>query len=252
MRRLEVFPISGFPEVAPGDDLVELIANAFEKTGFHPAGRDVVVIKQKVVSKAEGRAVELAKVRPGRRAKRLAAIQNKDPRVVQLILQESKKIVRAGYGVIIAETKLGFICANAGIDRSNVKEGYALLLPVDPDASARRIRRGLERRFGVELAVIVTDTFGRPWRWGQTDVAIGASGIAPLYSYKGRTDSFGYTLRVTEPAVIDEIAGTAELVTGKLRRVPVAVVRGAVYTRKEVGARSIIMPADRDLFWWTR
>lgn len=252
MRRLEVFPVEGLPEVAEGTNLAELISGAFKRAGLDPLEGDVFVIKQKIVSKAEGRAVKLESVRPGARAKRLAKEQGKDPRLVELVLRESRKIVRAKYGIIIAQTKLGYVCANAGIDRSNVKEGYALLLPADPDGSARRIRRGLERRLGVKLAVVITDTFGRPWRWGQTDVAIGASGIAPLFSYKGKKDFYGYTLRVTEPAIVDEIAGAAELVTGKLNRVPVAVVRGADYRRGEQGARSIVMSADRDLFWWTR
>lgn len=252
MRRLEVFPISGIPEVAAGDDLVLLISDALRASGLGAQKNDVFVVKQKVVSKAEGRAIELATVKPSRRAKRLGALQRKDPRLVQLILQESKKVIRADYGVIIAETKQGFVCANAGIDKSNVKDGYALLLPVDPDASARRLRMGLEARLGVRLAVVVTDTFGRPWRWGQTDVAIGASGIAPLYSYKGKKDSYGYTLRVTEPAVVDEIAGAAELVTGKLERIPVALVRGATYARGEGGVKALVMPPERDLFWWTR
>ncbi|HZW85272.1 MAG TPA: coenzyme F420-0:L-glutamate ligase, partial [Nitrososphaerales archaeon] len=155
---------------------------------------------------------------------------------------------RAGHGVIITETRQGLVCANSGVDQSNVGKGYAALLPKDPDLSARTLRRSLEKATGVKLAVVVTDTFGRPWRRGQTDVAIGCSGIEPLFSYRGKRDRYGYSLRVTEPAVVDEIAGAAELATGKLSGIPAAVLRGATYRRGESGVASLVMARERDLF----
>ncbi len=248
MKKLEVFPVDGFPEVEEGADLAALFLKAAREAGISLEDGDVVVVKQKVVSKAEGRLVKLDEVKPGPQALKLSAQQGKDPRLVELVLREAVRVVRAGHGVIITETRHGFVCANSGVDRSNVKEGYAALLPVDPDASAKRIRISLEKKTGKRLAVIVTDTFGRPWRKGQTDVAIGCSGIEPLYSYLGRTDRYGYELRVTEPAVADEIAGAAELATGKLTGIPAAVVRGASFTRGDSGAKAIAMEKERDLF----
>ncbi len=248
MERIEVIPLLGIPEVRKGADLVGLVLSALARIRVEPADGDVFVVKQKAVSKAEGRVVPLKTVRPGRRAKALAVEQGKDPRLVELILKESVRVVRAGHGVIITETRHGFVCANSGIDQSNVGKGFAALLPVDPDRSARQIRRGLEGATGKSLAVVVTDTFGRPWRRGQTDVAIGCSGIAPLLPYAGRKDAYGYELRVTEPAVVDEIAGAAELATGKLSGVPAAVVRGVKYAKAERGARSMVMSKERDLF----
>jgi coenzyme F420-0:L-glutamate ligase/coenzyme F420-1:gamma-L-glutamate ligase len=192
--------------------------------------------------------VSIESVRPGKRASSLARAQGKDPRLVELILRESVRLVRSGHGVIITETKHGFVCANSGVDQSNVGGGKVALLPVDPDRSARRIRRNLQGETGRVLAVIITDTFGRPWRKGQTDVAIGCSGISPLYSYKGKLDASGYELRVTEPAIVDEIAGAAELVVGKLIGVPVAVVRGVDYERSERGVKSMLRERRMDLF----
>ncbi len=238
----------GIPEVMEGDDLAELIMKSVREGGVSLRDGDVVVVKHKVVSKAEGRVVKLDTVVPGREARSLAAREGKDPRLVELMLAESVRVVRAGHGVIITQTKHGFVCANSGIDQSNVGKGFVALLPVDPDRSARRIRVSLERRSGTRLAVVVTDTFGRPWRLGQTDVAIGCSGVAPLVPYAGKRDRFGYELRVTEPSVVDEIAGAAELAIGKLKGIPAAVVRGAEYLRSEAGVKSMVMPPDRDLF----
>ncbi len=231
-----------------GADLVQLTADALRRGGVTPSDGDILVVKQKVVSKAEGRVVRLDGVRPGRRARALAGEQGKDPRLMELILRESTGIVRSGHGVIITRTRHGFVCANSGIDQSNVGRGLAALLPLDPDRSARRIRRGLEAATGKKLAVIVTDTFGRPWRMGQTDVAIGCSGISPLVRYAGRKDRYGYKLRVTEPAEADEVAGAAELAIGKLKGIPAALVRGAEYKMSEEGAKSVVMPRSRDLF----
>ena len=248
LNRIEVIPLQGIPEVAKGDDLAALILDAVRKNSLTLVDGDVVVVKHKIVSKAEGRVVRLGSVVPGRRAKGLARKQGKDPRLVELILAESVRVVRAGHGVIITETKQGFVCANSGIDQSNVGKGSVALLPVDPDRSAHMLRRELEKRTGKLLAVVVTDTFGRPWRLGQTDVAVGCSGVLPLVEYAGRRDRFGYELRVTEPSVVDEIAGAAELAIGKLNGIPVAIVRGVEYVRGEGTVKDMLMPPVRDLF----
>lgn len=248
MESLQAFPLPGIPEVEEGDDIVKLILEAATRSGVDVEDGDVIVVKQKIVSKAEGRLVKLASVKPSEAAQELAKEQNKDPKVVELILRESKRVLRKGHGVIITETKHGYVCANSGVDRSNVRSGYAALLPLDPDQSARRIRKGIERRTGRRVAVLITDTFGRPWRRGQIDVAIGCSGMEPLRSYAGEKDKFGYSLRVTEPAVADEIAGMAELVSGKLSGVPAVTVRGLKYRRAEKGASTIIMEKEFDLF----
>jgi coenzyme F420-0:L-glutamate ligase/coenzyme F420-1:gamma-L-glutamate ligase len=248
MSVMEVIPVRGLPEVKPGEDLGRLILAALRRGRLRLKDGDVVVVKQKVVSKAEGRLVMLEDVVPRPRAEKLARSQGKDPRLVELILREAARVVRAGHGVIITETRHGFVCANSGIDQSNVGKGVAALLPVDSDRSARDVRAALEKSSGARLAVVVTDTFGRPWRVGQTDVAIGCSGIEPLVRYAGKRDMFGYKLRVTQPAVVDEIAGAAELVLGKLSGTPVAVVRGASYSRGESGVKQLVMPRERDLF----
>jgi len=248
LERLEVLPIRGIPEVKKGDDVVGLVLDAATSSGIRPKDKDIFVLKQKIVSKAEGRLVKLAFVKPRAAALKLAREQGKDPRLVELVLREARRVVRAGHGVIITETRHGYVCANSGVDKSNVRPGYAALLPVDPDGSARRIRQGIESRTGRRVAVVITDTFGRPWRRGQTDVAIGCSGISPLLSYIGRKDRYGYNLRVTEPAMVDEVAGAAELVAGKLSGVPAAVVRGLEYQRSEEGVSSLVLSKDKDLF----
>ncbi|MGP8125654.1 MAG: coenzyme F420-0:L-glutamate ligase [Nitrososphaerales archaeon] len=248
MGKVEVIPLEGIPEVAVGSDVAGVVLAALERFGLELKDGDIVVVKQKIVSKAEGQVVRLRDVVPGRRAKGLAKAAGKDPRLTELVLRESVRVVRSGHGVVITETKHGFVCANSGVDQSNVGKGRASLLPLDSDLSARRIRKALEAHTGVNLAVVVTDTFGRPWRRGQTDVAIGCSGIDPLLSFRGKADRFGYALRVTEPAVVDEVAGAAELAMGKLERVPVAVVRGVKYARGEEGVKSLIMKRERDLF----
>jgi len=248
LNKLEIFPVGGFPEVQKGADIAALFVAASKQSDVKLRDGDVVVIKQKIVSKAEGRLVRLSDVRPGARARRIAAEQGKDPKLVELVIREAVRVVRTGHGVIITETRHGLVCANSGVDRSNVSPGFAALLPVNPDASARRIRKGIEGRTGRKVAVIVSDTFGRPWRRGQTDVAIGCSGIAPLLSYLGKKDRYGYELRVTEPAVVDELAGAAELATGKLSRIPAAVVRGVRFSRRESGVRSIAIEKRKDLF----
>lgn len=248
MKQIEVIPVSGLPEVKAGDDLARLIFDSLGRSRITISDNDILVIKQKIVSKSEGRLVKLADVTPSRRASALAKKHGKDPKLVELVLRESVRVVRAGHGVIITETRHGFVCANSGVDQSNVGRGFAALLPLDPDKSSRRLRHRLEELSSKKLAVIVTDTFGRPWRRGQTDVAIGCSGINPLVSYAGKKDAFGYELRVTEPAIVDEIAGAAELSIGKLAKIPAALVRGVGFVPGERGVKSLIMPRERDLF----
>ena len=209
----------------------------------------MVVVTQKVVSKAEGRLVALADVTPSPQAQELAARLDKDPRLVELVLRESRRIVRAERGVLITETRHGFVCANAGVDASNVAgEGYVSLLPEDPDASAEGIRRRIKDLCGAEVAVIVSDTFGRPWREGHVNVAIGVAGMSPFADYVGQTDPYGYELRVTTIAVADELAAAAELVMGKLERVPAAIVRGYRYRPGPGRATDMVRPPERDLF----
>jgi coenzyme F420-0:L-glutamate ligase/coenzyme F420-1:gamma-L-glutamate ligase len=248
LGKVEILPLKGIPEVRKGSNVAGLILAALARSGVELRDKDIVVVKQKIVSKAEGKVVRLKDVVPGRRAVILAKAEGKDPRLMELVLRESVRVVRRGHGVIITETKHGFVCANSGVDQSNVGNGYASLLPMDSDLSARRVRKTLESDTGKRLAVIITDTFGRPWRRGQTDVAIGCSGIDPLLSFRGKSDKFGYALRVTEPAVVDEVAGAAELTMGKLERVPAAVVRGVRYAAREGGVRSLIMKREKDLF----
>ena len=248
MGKVEIFPLKGLPEVRKGSDVAGLVIAALGRCRIRLKDGDIVVVTQKIVSKAEGQVVRLSEVIPGRRAESLAKAEGKDPRLMELILRESVRVVRSGHGVVITETKHGFVCANSGVDQSNVGKGCVSLLPADSDLSAERIRRTLEVRTGRRLAVVVTDTFGRPWRRGQTNAAIGCSGIDPLTSFKGKVDRFGYALKVTEPAVVDEVACAAELAMGKLDRVPVAVVRGVRYAGGERGVKSLIMQRERDLF----
>jgi len=248
MTEVRIIPVPGMPEIHAGDDLASMIVEAARAAGGVEAG-DVLVVTQKVVSKAEGRIVDLATVTPGVFARQLAETWEKDARQVEVVLGESKRIVRMGHGVMICETHHGFICANAGVDASNVeKTGTVCLLPLDSDASARGIRDAIVRAFGVDVAVIVSDSFGRPWREGIVNFAIGCAGMLPLIDYTGQHDPAGYELRVTAMAVVDELAAAAELVHGKLARVPVAIIRGAEYTRGEGAIRDLIRDAELDLF----
>jgi coenzyme F420-0:L-glutamate ligase / coenzyme F420-1:gamma-L-glutamate ligase len=210
---------------------------------------DIVVVTHKVVSKSEGQLVDLSSVTPSPRAEEFAAQWSKDARQVEVVLRESARIVRMERGVIIAETRHGFICANAGVDASNVPgDETVCLLPVDPDASARRLRDALRDATGVELAVVITDSFGRPWREGITNVAIGVAGLEPLHDYRGEIDDHGHVLQVSMLAVADEIAASSELVMGKLLRTPVAVVRGYPYVAGEGSARALVRDAAKDMF----
>jgi coenzyme F420-0:L-glutamate ligase/coenzyme F420-1:gamma-L-glutamate ligase len=249
MTRLSAFPLSGMPEVRPNDDLLALMLAALASANERFQDGDVVVVAQKVVSKSEGRLVKLADVTPSERAKTMAAEGNKDPRQLEVVLGETKKILRWERGVLICETHHGFVCANAGVDRSNAGAAdTVVLLPVDPDASAARLREAIARRAGARVAVIVTDTFGRAWREGHTNVAIGIAGLPALKRYMGQLDPEGYELRVTEIAVADEIAAAAELVMGKLDRCPVAIVRGLAFAEPAETAQEYVRPAERDLF----
>jgi coenzyme F420-0:L-glutamate ligase/coenzyme F420-1:gamma-L-glutamate ligase len=246
--RVEVIGITGLPEVKPGDDLAELIVGTAERNGIGIMDMDVVVVAHKIVSKAEGRLVPLSSVVPSQFAVNLAQVVGKSPEDVEVILRESRAIVRCRRGILITENMAGIVMANSGVDRSNVQEGYALLLPSDPDASARSLREGIRRLTGRNVAVVISDTMGRPIRNGQVDVAIGISGIAPFRDYRGLRDPFGRELRVTSIAHVDEIASAAELVMGKLRRVPVAIVRGYPYDVSDEGSSGLNMSEDQDMF----
>ena len=239
---LTVLPLEGLPEVRPGADLAALVTQAHSLEDG-----DVVVIAQKVVSKAEGRVVRLDDVEPSQQARELAGAEG-DARHVEVILREAVRIVRARGALVIAETGHGFVCASAGVDASNAPErGALVLLPIDPDASAVWIRDRIHELTGRSVAVVVSDSFGRPWRQGTTDVAIGVAGLAPLLDLRGTKDATGYELRSTQIAVADELAGAAELVMGKAARVPGAVIRGYVASG-DGSARELVMPAERDLF----
>ena len=245
MSELRVIPLDGIPPVEEGDDLAALCAAAAGRLGGLADG-DVLVIAQKAVSKAEGRVVALEDVEASALARTIAA--DHDARQLEVILRESARVVRMRPPLVIAETRHGFVCASAGVDASNAPgAGMLVLLPLDPDASAARLRAGLVERTGRDVAVIVSDSFGRPWRQGTTDVAIGAAGLTPLLDLRGTRDPAGYELRTTTIAVADEIAGAAELVMRKVAGIPAAVVRG-LEVAGEGTARDLVMPADRDLF----
>lgn len=245
---VRIIPLPGMPEVRKGDDVAALI---IEAAGRGPGiqGGDVVIVTQKIVSKAEGRVVSLTDVTPSPEAETLAVETEKDARLVELILRESTRIVRQRGSVLITETRHGFVCANAGIDASNVAaEGAVALLPEDPDRSAQGLRAAIRERTGAEVAVIISDTFGRPWREGHTNVAVGVAGMLPFVDYVGRVDPYGYELRVSTLAVADELAAAGELVMGKLDGVPVAIVRGYNYPRGEGSARQMVRDPEKDLF----
>ena len=246
MKALEVLGVEGFPEVRPGDELELMIPAAV--AGDLRQG-DVLVVTHKIVSKAEGRLVDLGTVEPSALAKDYATRHAKDPRQIEVVLRESRRIVRMDRGIVISETRHGFVCANAGVDASNVPGGDTVcLLPVDPDASAARLRAALARDPGVEVAVVITDSFGRAWRHGITDVAIGVAGMDPVADYRGTNDAHGYPMEASVLAVADELAAAAELVMGKTDAIPLAVVRGYSYSPASGSARDLLMPPERDMF----
>ena len=245
---LHVFGVRGLPEVARDADVAALIAGAVDRARLAVEPGDVFVVAQKIVSKAEGAVVRLDDVAPSRMATQWAEENGKDARIVEVVLRESRRIVRMDHGVLIAETRHGFVCANAGVDASNVPPGFVTVLPVDPDASAERIRASLSATFGCPVAVIVSDTFGRAWREGVVNVAIGVAGFQPLLDYRGTTDAYGRPLTSTVIAVADELASAAELVMRKTACTPVAIVRGAGDWLGEGSGRLLVRDPNRDLF----
>jgi coenzyme F420-0:L-glutamate ligase/coenzyme F420-1:gamma-L-glutamate ligase len=250
---LQVLVLDGIPEVHVRDDLARILGDALERTaGALPlTERDVLVVTQKVVSKAEGAIVDLTGVVPGVDATEFAERYGRDARQVQVVLDQARRIVRMEEGVLITETPHGFVCANGGVVASNVgpdSGSFVTLLPRDPDASASGIRAAIGERFGADVPVIVSDSFGRPWRWGIVDVAIGVSGLLPLDDLRGVPDADGRVMRSTVRAVADELASAAELALGKTAGRPAALVRGAAFTRGEGSIRDVVMPAVNDLF----
>lgn len=251
--RLDIFAIPGLPMVRAGDDLPGLIAGAAEAAGLTLHDRDVVVIAQKIVSKAEGRAVDLATVDPTPEAVDLAAKVEKDPRIVQVVLSESVRVVRSRPNLMIMQHRLGFVMANAGVDQSNVAPAdgvqRALLLPVDPDGSAEAIRARLSDRFGARLGVVISDSFGRPWRRGTAGVAIGCAGLPALIDLRGQPDLFGRVLEVSIVGFADEIAAAASLLQGQAAEgQPVVVVRGLTWTAPDCRVADVVRPPEEDLF----
>jgi coenzyme F420-0:L-glutamate ligase/coenzyme F420-1:gamma-L-glutamate ligase len=245
---LQLFAVPGLPEITEGADLGALIAAACAGSGRRVERGDVFVVAQKIVSKAEGAVVRLDRVEPSAKAKDWAGANGKDPRVIEVILRESRRIVRMERGIVIAETHHGFVCANAGVDASNVAPGFVTILPKDPDASAAQLRESLTRTCGCPVGVIVSDTFGRAWREGVINVALGVAGLQPLIDYRGGTDSYGRPLTSTIIALADELASAAEIVTGKTAGTPVAVARGVGAWAGEGSGRALLRDASRDLF----
>lgn len=247
-NELKILAVPGIPEIFPGSDLGEIIAQSTRKANFKIDKGDIFVVVQKVVSKAEGQIVSLDTIEPSSTALRWAESYDKDARIIEVVLRESKRLVRMERGLIISETAHGFICANAGVDTSNTVPNQVSLLPKDPDESATSILRILEKEFAVKLAVIISDTFGRPWREGQVNIALGVAGIAPLLDYRGQSDSFGRKLEATIIAIADELASAAELLTGKTTQTPVVVIKGFEYSSQGDNIQQIVRPPDKDLF----
>ncbi len=249
MRTISLTAIEGIPMVKAGDDLAALIAAGLEHTGFTLEPGDILVVCQKVVSKAEGRVVDLKDFEPSEFARSYAKRWEKDPRAIEIVLRQTSRIVRNDHAVLIVETGPGWVCANAGVDESNsLEDGRAILLPEDPDASARRLRDQLRRRFGAAVAVLVTDTFGRPWRDGLTEVCLGIAGMNPILDLRGTSDLGGRELHHTVVAIADEIASAAGLLMEKAGAIPAVVVRGYKYESFEGSAKVLIRPAEADLF----
>lgn len=247
---LSILPVKGIPDIKKGDDLGKLIVDKVEDQGDEFQQGDIAVISQKIVSKAEGRILPLSKISPSDFAKTISNDTGKDPRQVEVVLRESKKIIRMKGGHLITETNHGFICANAGVDQSNVgtTRDSVTLLPHDSDASADRIRRTINQMTGRHVPVIITDTFGRAWRMGQVNFAIGISGMKPIHDYRGTKDMYRRTLQVTEIAVADELASAAELVMNKVDKVPVAIIRGYKAPKGQGRIKDLIRPEEFDLF----
>jgi len=248
-RELRIIPISLDGEIHPGDSLAEKLIHALEHLNLPLTKGDILIVKHKIVSKAEGQLVALEKITPSPASRAWARRYKLDARVTEVALAESKRVVRRERGVLITETRHGLICANSGVDASNVDGGaHALLLPKDPDASASKLHRDLTKRLKLSIPVIISDSFGRPWREGLTEVAIGVAGMKALHDYRGQRDPHGYPLRVTVEAVADELACAAGLVCGKLTRTPACIIRGYRYRTGRGRASDLLRPAATDLF----
>ncbi len=250
---LRIVPVSGIGDITPGSDLGRILFQALQNQGLALQQGDILVVTQKIISKTEGRIVHLAEIQPSAFARSFAEQYNKDAQHVEVVLRESRRIVRMDHGVLIAETHHGFICANAGVDESNVNGTRELtLLPVDPDRSARELRMRLQQLAGegadFDIAVIISDTWGRPWRNAQVNMAIGVAGMESITDYRGQRDPYGYELQVSAIAVADELASTAELVMGKIDRVPVALIRGYSYTPATGNAQTLVRDSATDMF----
>ena len=240
---LEIIPIKIQREIGIDTNFVDLILESSEINDG-----DILVFSQKIVSKNEGRILSLSSVNPSLLANGIASSYGKDPRLIELILSESERIVRMENGIIIVKTKHGFVCANAGIDESNVQDGYATLLPKDPDKSASLLKERIEQKTGKNISVIISDTFGRPFRLGQTDVAIGIAGLEPILDYNGKPDTFGKIMRVTAIAVVDEICSASELVMGKVEKCPIVIVRNYSYNFSNAKIQELLRSEHDDLF----
>lgn len=248
MKRLEIIGLEGLGEVKQGDSVGQLVWEACSRLGITLSHEDILVVAHKIVSKAEGRTLRLDQIQPSPRALELSRELDKDPRVLEAILRESRRIIKIGRGTIIVETHHGFICANAGVDLSNVGPDRVALLPENPDRSAKEIREALRRLSGIAPAVIISDSFGRPWRLGTVDVAVGVCGLKPLKDDRGTRDRYGYELRASVSAVADEVASAAELVMGKRDEIPAVIVRGCNLEREEGSAKELLRPEAEDLF----
>lgn len=243
---VQIIPVMLSQDVGPGDDLVEILLKT--KAGRGLQDNDILVFTQKIISKQEGQKIDLSLVKPRLLATGIASAYNKDPKIVQLILDQTKRLVRMKNGIMISETHQGLVCANAGIDESNVEKGFATLLPQDADNSADKLRRKIKTRTRKNVAVIISDTFGRPFREGQTDVAIGMSGMSSIINYEGKRDTFGRVLRVTAIAVADEICSASELVRGKMLNTPIAIIRNYKFDKKNGKVKDLLRNKSLDLF----
>jgi len=240
---LEIIPVKIKEEIEPNTDIIDLVLKSTVINDY-----DILIFSQKIISKNEGRIVDLSSVNPSLLASGIASSYGKDPRLVELILSESKRIVRMQDSVIIVESNHGFVCANAGIDESNVRDGYVTMLPEDPDQSADKLKKQIEQRTKKNTAVIISDTFGRPFRLGQANIAIGIAGMEPIIDYKGKPDTFGKILQVTAIAVADELCSASELVMGKVENCPVAIIRNFKFDFSDAKIQKIIRPKAEDLF----
>lgn len=243
---VQIIPVTLSHDVGPGDDLVEILLKT--KVGRGLQDNDILVFTQKIISKQEGQKIDLSLVKPTLLATGIASAYNKDPKIVQLILDQTKRLVRMKNGIMISETHQGLVCANAGIDESNVEKGFATLLPKNADNSADKLRRKIKTRAGKNVAVIISDTFGRPFREGQTDIAIGISGMSSIINYEGKRDTFGRVLRVTAIAVADEICSASELVRGKMLNTPIAIIRNYEFDKKNGRLKDLLRNKSLDLF----